>query len=78
MVSLPVLLLTSRIQNIEQRYFLVNDTLFSVRVFDSRIVFVNEMTLNELDRQGRLSDTTTTDDDEFVLSQELCFRRHDV
>lgn len=36
-----------------------------------RVVLVDEMALDQLDRQARFTDTTTADDDELVLSQEL-------
>lgn len=35
---------------------------------------VDEMGLDELDREGRFPDTTPSDDDEFVLAQELCLQ----
>lgn len=41
------------------------------RTFDRRIVFVDEVALDQLDGQAGLSDTSATDDDELVLSQEL-------
>lgn len=39
-----------------------------------RYALVDEMGLDELDREGRLSDTTASDNDEFVLAQELSLR----
>lgn len=71
---LPVFLLASRIQYIEKRDLFIDYALLSVRVLDGRVVFVHEVTLDELDGQRRLSDTTATDDDELVFSQELSFR----
>lgn len=44
------------------------------RTFDSRVVFVDEVALDELDGQARLSDATTTDDDELVFTKELLHR----
>lgn len=41
------------------------------RTFDGRIILVDEMGLDQLDRQARLSDTTSSDNDELVLSQKL-------
>jgi len=67
-----VFLLASGIQDVEEGNLLVNDTLLAVRVFDSGIVFVNKVALNELNRQRRFADATATDDDELVLSEELC------
>lgn len=37
-------------------------------------LLVDEMRLDELDCEGRFSDTTPSDDDEFVLAQELCLQ----
>jgi hypothetical protein len=42
-----------------------------LRTFDGRIVFVDEMALDELDGQATLSDTTTTDYHELVFPEEL-------
>lgn len=39
--------------------------------FNGRVVLVHEMTLNQLDGQARFTNTTATNDDELVLSQEL-------
>lgn len=72
-LHLPVFLLACRIQNVEKRDLFVDDALLSVRVLDRWVILVDEMTLNELDGQCGLSDTTTTNDDELVLSQELGF-----
>jgi hypothetical protein len=41
------------------------------RTFNRRIVFVDEMALDQLDCQTRLSDTTATDDNELILAQKL-------
>lgn len=41
------------------------------RTFDCRVVLVDEMALDELDGQTRFTDTTTTNHDQLVLSQEL-------
>src|SRR5688572_6619116 len=41
------------------------------RTFNRGIVFVDEMALNQLNRQARFTNTTAADDDELVLSQEL-------
>jgi hypothetical protein len=38
------------------------------RTLDCRIVFIDEMTLNQLDCEARLSDTATTDNHQLVLS----------
>jgi hypothetical protein len=42
-----------------------------VLTFDCGIIFVDKVALYQLDGQARFSDTTTTDDDELVLPQEL-------
>ena len=42
-----------------------------LRTFDGRIVFVDEMALDELDGQTTLSDSTTTDYHELVFPEEL-------
>lgn len=39
--------------------------------FDGRVIFVDEMALDQLDGQARFTDTTAADNDELVLSQEL-------
>lgn len=39
--------------------------------FDCGIIFIDKVTLNQLDGQTRLSDTTTAYDDKFVFSEEL-------
>lgn len=39
--------------------------------FDCGIIFIDKMTLNQLDGQARLSDATTAYDDKFVFSEEL-------
>ncbi len=39
--------------------------------FNSRIVFVDKVALNQLDGEARFTDATATDNDELVLSHEL-------
>lgn len=39
--------------------------------FNRRIIFVDKVALDQLDRQTRLSDTTTTDNNELILAQKL-------
>lgn len=39
--------------------------------FNRRIIFVHEVALNQLNSQARFSDTTTSDNDQLILSQEL-------
>lgn len=41
------------------------------RTFNRRIIFVDKVALDQLDRQTRLSDTTTADNDELILAQKL-------
>jgi hypothetical protein len=38
---------------------------------DCWIILVDEMALDQLDGQAGLADTSSTDDDELILSQEL-------
>lgn len=42
-----------------------------MRTFDCRVVLVDEMSLNELDGQAGLSDSTSSYDHQFILAQEL-------
>lgn len=42
-----------------------------LRTFDGRVIFVDEVALDELDSQATLSDTATTDDYELVFPKEL-------
>jgi hypothetical protein len=39
--------------------------------FNCRVVLIHEVALDQLDRQARFSDTTTTDNHQLILSQEL-------
>lgn len=66
-----VFLLTSGVEDVEQCDLFVDDTLLAVRVLDCWIVFVDEVTLNELDGEGRFTDTTAADNYQLVFSQEL-------
>jgi len=68
-----VLILTGSIENVQQGYLVVDDALLAIRVFDSWIPFEDESILDELDRESRLSDGSTTDDDELVLAEELSY-----
>lgn len=42
-----------------------------LRTFDGRVIFVDEVALDELDGQTTLTNTTTTDDYELVFPKEL-------
>lgn len=42
-----------------------------VRTFDCRVIFINEVALDELDCEARLAHTSSTDDDELVFPKEL-------
>jgi len=66
-----VLLLPGGVEDIQKTRFVVDGDLFSVRVFDGRVVFVDEMVLNQLDREGRFTDSSSTDDNELVFSCHL-------
>jgi len=67
-----VLFLSSSVQDVKQGHFVVNHALFAVRILDCRVILIYEMALDELDCQSGLSNTTTANDYEFVLPQELC------
>lgn len=41
------------------------------RTLDCWVVFIDEMTLNQLNRKTRFTDTTSADNHQFVLSQKL-------
>ena len=41
------------------------------RTLDCRVIFVDEMALDQLDGEARLADTTTANDDELVFPQKL-------
>lgn len=42
-----------------------------VRTFDCRVIFIDEVALDELDCEARLAHTSSTDDDELVFPEEL-------
>ena len=42
-----------------------------MRTLNSRVVFVDEMALDQLDGETRLADTTTADHDQLVFSRKL-------
>lgn len=41
------------------------------RTFNRGIIFIDEVALDQLDRQARFTHAASTDDDEFILSQKL-------
>ena len=41
------------------------------RTLNCWVILVDEMALDQLDGKARFTDTTSTDDDELVLSEEL-------
>ena len=43
-------LLPSSIKNIKYGYFIINDTLFPIRVFNCRVILLYKMTLKETER----------------------------
>lgn len=45
-------LLPSSIKNIKYGYFVINDTLFPIRVFNCRVILLYKMTLKEREREG--------------------------
>ena len=42
-----------------------------VRTFNGRIIFINEMTLNQLDGEAGFSYASAADDNQLVLSKKL-------
>lgn len=50
---------TSSVEDVEQASLIINGHLLTVGVFNGRIVLIDEVVLDELDRKGRLADTTT-------------------
>jgi len=73
-----IFFLSSSIKNIEKGYFVVNYALLAIRVFNGGIILIHEMTLDKLDSQSRLSNTTTTNNDEFIFPQKLGPSSHDT
>lgn len=41
------------------------------RTFNGWVILIDEMALDQLNRQTRFTDTTSTDNHQFVFSQEL-------
>lgn len=39
-----------------------------MRTFNRRVIFIDEVTLDQLNRQARFADATTADNDELVLA----------
>jgi len=56
-----VFFLPSGIQYVQQCDLLIDHALLAVRVLNSRIILVDEVALNELNRQSRLPNTTSSD-----------------
>jgi len=71
-----IFFLSSRIQHVEKGNLLINDALLSVRIFDGRVIFVNEMALNKLDSQSGFSDTTTAHNNKLVFTKEKVGSTH--
>ena len=44
----------------------------NVHTFDSWIIFVDEMALDELDREARFPNTTPSDNNQFIFTEKLC------
>jgi hypothetical protein len=55
-----VLLLSGGVEHIQQGDLLVNDTLLPVAVLNGRVILVNKVGLDELDRQSRLAHTLSS------------------
>jgi len=47
-----IFFLTCCVQNVQQSDLFVDQALLAIRVFDSRIILINEMTLNELNSKS--------------------------
>lgn len=62
-----VLLLTGRVQDVQQARFTVNHDLLPVGVLDRRIVLVHEVILDELYREGGLAHASGAHHHQFVL-----------
>lgn len=67
----PVFFLSGGVQNVEKCDLVINNTLFTVRILNGRVIFIHKVALNELDGESGFPDTTSANDDELVLSQEL-------
>jgi len=63
-----VFFLSSGIEDVEEAGLVVDGDLLSVGVLDGGIVLVNEMVLDELNGEGRLPDSSSSDNHEFVFS----------
>jgi len=59
---------TSRIQDFQHALVSVNFELFAVRIFNRGVILFDEDALHELHSQGRFSDTTRAEDDQFVFA----------
>lgn len=46
--------------------------------FNRRVIFIDEVTLDQLNRQTRFTDATAANNDELVLAQELVNGQNDV
>jgi len=62
-----IFFLPSCVKNIKQTCFVVNSHLFSVRILNCRIIFIDKVVLDELYREGRFANTTTTNNYQFVF-----------
>lgn len=62
-----VLLLTGRVQDVQQARFTVNHDLLPVGVLDRRIVLIHEVILDELYREGGLAHASGAHHHQFVL-----------
>jgi len=67
-----VFLLSGSIEDVEQAGLVVDGHLLAIAVFDGGIVFIDEVILDELDSEGRFSDSASSDDDEFVFGGHFC------
>jgi len=66
-----IFFLSGGVEHVEQSDLVIDDALFPVRVLDGGVVLVDEVALDELDRQGGLADASSADDDKLIFPQKL-------
>jgi len=71
-----ILLLARSIQDVEKAGLVIDGNLLTVRILDGRVVLVDEMVLDQLDREGGLPDTTASNYYKLVFSHvAVCGRK---
>jgi len=66
-----VLFLPRGIEDVEQAGLFVDNHLLAVRIFNRRVVLVQKVVLNQLNRQRALSHTTSSNNNQFVFRHIL-------